>query len=179
MAIVVSVSAEPGHGFSKTPRAAITLLPGLGVEGDAHCGATVRHRSRVAADPLQPNLRQLHLFPAEWLDTLDGMGFQLSPGGLGENVLTRGLDLMALPTGTLLRFSRGPLIAVTGLRNPCHQIESYRPGLLGAVLEKDAQGGLVRKAGIMAVVLEGGKIEPGDRIMPGLPPEPHHPLQRV
>lgn len=179
MGIVVSVSAEPGHGFSKTPRAAITLLPGLGVEGDAHCGATVRHRSRVAADPLQPNLRQLHLFPAEWLEALDARGFDLAPGGLGENVLTRGLDLLALPTGTLLRFSRGPLVAVTGLRNPCRQIEAYRQGLLAAVLDRDAEGAVVLKAGIMAVILEGGAIAPGDSIALSLPPEPHQKLQRV
>lgn len=179
MGVVVSVSAGPGHSFNKTPAPEITLLAGLGVAGDAHCGATVRHRSRVAADPLQPNLRQLHLFPAEWLETLDARGFDLASGGLGENVLTRGLDLPALPTGALLRFSRGPLVAVTGLRNPCHQIERYREGLLSAVLERDAQGELVRKAGIMAVVLEGGKIRPGDTMSLGLPPEPHTPLQRV
>lgn len=179
MGIVVSVSAEPGHGFSKTPRAAITLLPGLGVAGDAHCGATVRHRSRVAADPLQPNLRQLHLFPAEWLEALDARGFDLAPGGLGENVLTRGLDLLTLPTGTLLRFSRGPLVAVTGLRNPCRQIEAYRQGLLAAVLDRDAEGAVVLKAGIMAVILEGGVIAPGDSIALSLPPEPHRKLQRV
>ena len=179
MGMVVSVSAGPGHGFSKTPAPAVTLLAGLGVVGDAHCGATVRHRSRVAADPLQPNLRQLHLFPAEWLEALDARGFDLAPGGLGENVLTRGLDLSALPTGALLRFARGPLIAVTGLRNPCHQIESYRKGLLDAVLERDAGGRLIRKAGIMAVVLEGGEIRPGDRIELSLPPPPHQPLQRV
>ncbi|KQU52656.1 molybdenum cofactor biosysynthesis protein [Bosea sp. Leaf344] len=179
MGIVVSVSAEPGHGFSKTPRAAITLLPGLGVEGDAHCGATVRHRSRVAADPLQPNLRQLHLFPAEWLEALDARGFDLAPGGLGENLLTRGLDLLALPTGTLLRFSQGPLVAVTGLRNPCRQIEAYRQGLLAAVLDRDAEGAVVLKAGIMAVILEGGVIAPGDSIGLSLPPEPHRKLQRV
>lgn len=179
MGIVVSVSAEPGHGFSKTPRAAITLLPGLGVEGDAHCGATVRHRSRVAADPLQPNLRQLHLFPAEWLEALDARGFDLAPGGLGENLLTRGLDLLALPTGTLMRFSQGPLVAVTGLRNPCRQIEAYRQGLLAAVLDRDAEGAVVLKAGIMAVILEGGVIAPGDSIALGLPPEPHRNLQRV
>lgn len=179
MGIVVSVSAEPGHGFSKTPRAAITLLPGLGVEGDAHCGATVRHRSRVAADPLQPNLRQLHLFPAEWLEALDTRGFDLAPGGLGENLLTRGLDLLALPTGTLMRFSQGPLVAVTGLRNPCRQIEAYRQGLLAAVLDRDAEGAVVLKAGIMAVILEGGVIAPGDSIALSLPPEPHRKLQRV
>lgn len=179
MGIVVSVSAEPGHGFSKTPRAAITLLPGLGVAGDAHCGATVRHRSRVAADPLQPNLRQLHLFPAEWLEALDARGFDLAPGGLGENLLTRGLDLLALPTGTLMRFSQGPLVAVTGLRNPCRQIEAYRQGLLAAVLDRDAEGAAVLKAGIMAVILEGGAIAPGDSIALSLPPEPHRKLQRV
>lgn len=179
MGIVVSVSAEPGHGFSKTPRVAITLLPGLGVQGDAHCGATVRHRSRVAADPLQPNLRQLHLFPAEWLEALDVRGFDLAPGGLGENVLTRGLDLLALPTGTLMRFSQGPLVAVTGLRNPCRQIEAYRKDLLAAVLDRDAEGAVVLKAGIMAVILEGGVIAPGDSIALSLPPEPHQKLQRV
>lgn len=179
MAMVVSVSAGPAHSFSKPTQPAITLLAGLGIAGDAHCGATVRHRSRVAADPQQPNLRQIHLFSAEWLETLDARGFALAAGGIGENILTHGLDLLALPTGTLLRFARGPLIAVTGLRNPCHQIEAYRPGLLAAVLETDGQGGLIRKAGIMAVVLAGGEIRPGDGIELRLPPLPHQAMQRV
>jgi len=178
-ATVLSVGLNPAHGFSKPPTGAIRLLAGLGAAGDAHCGATVRHRSRVAADPAQPNLRQLHLIHAELFAELAAGGFDIAPGDLGENVTTAGLDLLALPRGTLLRIGAEALIAVTGLRNPCAQIERFRRGLLAAVLTRDAEGRLVRKAGVMAVVLQGGEIRAGDRIAITLPPLPHAPLDRV
>lgn len=177
---VVSVSCSPAHGFSKpTAPEGITLLAGLGVEGDAHCGATVKHRSRVARNPTQPNLRQLHLMHAELFEELAAKGFAIQPGSMGENVTTQGLDLLALPTGTLLRLGATALIAVTGLRNPCAQLDRFAPGLMQATLDRDAAGGLVRKAGVMAVVLEGGVVRDGDAIAVTLPPPPHRILAPV
>ncbi len=176
---VVSVSRASGHAFSKPVVPGIKLLAGLGVEGDAHCGETVKHRSRVAVDPTQPNLRQVHLLQAELLDEWNLAGFCVAPGQMGENVLTRGLDLLALSAGTRLRLGSEALVEITGLRNPCHQIETFRPGLLRAVLARDAQGGLVRKAGVMAIVIEGGGVTTGDAIAVALPPPPHRALDRV
>jgi MOSC domain-containing protein YiiM len=174
--VVTAVCAARGHHFSKPTRLQITLLAGLGVLGDAHQGETVKHRSRVARDPSQPNLRQLHLVHAELHDELNAAGFALGPGDMGENVTTRGLDLLALPEGTMLRLGRQALVRVTGLRNPCIQMNRFRPGLMDAVLGRDAAGNLVRKAGIMAVVLEGGDIYPGDAITAEPPPPPWRPL---
>ena len=174
---VVSVSKDVEHRFSKRSVEEIVLLAGLGVEGDAHAGVTVQHRSRVAVDPTQPNLRQVHLIQSELLDELPG--FQVEPGGLGENVLTRGVDLLALPTGTVLRLGPDAVVEITGLRNPCLQINRYRSGLLKEVLTKDEQGEIVRKAGIMGVVRTGGAVRPGDPIGVTLPPLPHRRLERV
>lgn len=176
---VVSVGRDGAHRFSKAVLDEIRLLSGLGVEGDAHCGVTVRHRSRVAADPTQPNLRQLHLIQSELFDELAERGFALAPGDLGENVLTRGIDLLALPRGSRLHIGAEAIVEITGLRNPCGQIEAFRPGLLAAVLGRAEDGSLVRKAGIMAVVLTGGRIRPGDAIATVLPPEPWQRLERV
>ena len=180
--LVLAVASSPVHGFSKAaPGAAagIRLVAGLGIEGDAHCGATVRHRSRVARDPNQPNLRQCHLLQAELFEELRGKGFAVAPGALGENVTTAGLDLLALPVGTLLRLGEEALVAVTGLRNPCAQLDRFAPGLMRAVLDRDAQGGLVRKAGVMAVVLAGGVVRPGDAILVTVPQGPYRALQPV
>jgi MOSC domain-containing protein YiiM len=179
MGTIVAVARDEGHRFSKPLLPAIRLLAGLGVEGDAHCGKTVKHRSRVAVDPTQPNLRQVHLIHAELFEELAGKGFSLRPGEIGENVTTRGLDLLALPAGTRLRLGSEALVEVTGLRNPCVQIEAFQPGLLKAVLGRDANGHLVRKAGIMAIVLEGGEVRPGDSIVVTLPALPHRALERV
>ncbi len=178
-ATVISVSAAMGHRFSKPVQGSIRLLPGLGVAGDAHCGETVKHRSRVAVDPTQPNLRQLHLIHAELLDELNAAGFDVAPGQMGENVLTQGLDLLGLPVGTRLRLGAEALVEITGLRNPCAQIEAFRPGLLAAVLGRDAEGRIIRKAGIMGIVLEGGTVAPGDAIGVTLPALPHRVLERV
>ena len=179
MGTIVAVTRDEGHRFSKPLLPAIRLLAGLGVEGDAHCGKTVKHRSRVKVDPTQPNLRQVHLIHAELFEELAGKGFSLRPGEIGENVTTRGLDLLALPAGTRLRLGSEALVEVTGLRNPCVQIEAFQPGLLKAVLGRDANGHLVRKAGIMAIVLEGGEVRPGDSIVVTLPALPHRALERV
>ncbi|MBO9574959.1 MAG: MOSC domain-containing protein [Sphingobium sp.] len=175
---VVSVALDDDHRFSKRRVAAIRLLAGLGVEGDAHQGETVRHRSRVAADPSQPNLRQVHLIAEEALDELAGKRFILAPADLGENITTRGLDLANLPRGTRLRLGDDAVIEVTGLRNPCAQIEHFRPGLLEAVVDKDGEG-LKHKAGVMAIVVASGIIGPGDPITVEMPAEPHAALERV
>lgn len=177
--IVVSVSAGEGHGFSKPPRSSITLLAGVGVEGDAHAGSTVQHRSRVAADPTQPNLRQVHLMHAELHDELDEAGYRVAPGALGENITTRGLDLLGLPVGSVLAIGDHAVLAVTGLRNPCAQIDKHAPGLLKRVAYRDADGLLVRRAGIMSVVIAGGEVAPGMQIRVALPPLPHQALDPV
>ncbi|MFC7474813.1 MOSC domain-containing protein [Dankookia sp. GCM10030260] len=176
---VVAVARSAVHGFSKPAMAEITLLAGLGVAGDTHAGERVQHRSRVARDPTQPNLRQVHLLHAELLEELAGRGFVLRPGDVGENLLTRGLDLLGLPTGTRLRIGGAAEIEATGLRNPCAQLDRFQPGLTAAMLGRAPDGGLVRKAGIMAVVLAGGVVRPGDRIAVTLPPGPHRPLLPV
>jgi MOSC domain-containing protein YiiM len=179
MAVVESVSAGEGHRFSKPVRRLVNLVAGEGVAGDAHRGVTVKHRSRVKADPTQPNLRQVHLIHAELLDELAGKGFTVRPGDIGENVLTRGIDLLALPVGAELGFPSGARIRITGLRNPCAQLDRHAQGLLAAVLDRDAEGRLVRKAGIMGVVVTGGVVRPGDAISVTLPPPPHRRLERV
>jgi MOSC domain-containing protein YiiM len=176
---VIAVSRSPRHSFSKPTQGSIRLVAGLGVEGDAHMGETVKHRSRVRRDPTQPNLRQVHLIHAELLDELRGTGFTVVPGEMGENVTTRGIDLLGLPTGARLYLGEAAVVEVTGLRNPCVQLDRFQPGLMQAVLGRDAQGGLILKAGIMAIVLTGGELRAGDPIAVELPPEPHRPLVRV
>ena len=158
--VVTAVSRSARHTLTKPNQDNIRLLAGLGVEGDAHSGTTVKHRSRVARDPSQPNLRQVHLVHAELHDTLKEQGFAVGAGQMGENVTTRGIDLLGLPTGARLRLGDTAIIEVTGLRNPCAQLDRIQPGLMGATLERAADGSLIRKAGIMAVVLKGGDAGP-------------------
>ena len=177
--MVVAVSRSATHAFTKPNEPSIRLLEGLGVEGDAHAGATVKHHSRVRRDPTQPNLRQVHLLHAELFEELAAQGFALQPGRMGENVTTRGLDLLALPTGARLRIGAAALVEVTGLRNPCAQMETIQPGLMAATLARDAQAGLIRKAGVMAIVLAGGEVRPGDPIGVELPQQPFRPLAPV
>jgi MOSC domain-containing protein YiiM len=157
----------------------VRLRAGHGVEGDAHAGATVKHRSRVRRDRTQPNLRQVHLIPGELHDELRDRGFPVGAGVMGENVTTRGLDLLGLPTGTVLRLGPDAAVEVTGLRNPCRQLDGIAPGLMAAVLDRDADGGLVRRAGIMAVVVAGGEVRPGDAVTVELPSSPYRPLAPV
>ncbi|WP_439599056.1 MOSC domain-containing protein [Falsiroseomonas sp.] len=176
---VVAVAASAGHDFSKPVQDRITLLAGLGVQGDAHCGVLVKHRSRVKANPNQPNLRQLHLIPAERLASLREQGFGVAPGALGENVTTEGVDLFALPRGTRLHLGESAVVEVTGLRNPCHQLDSFQKGLMKATLERAPDGTLLLRAGIMAVVIEGGELTAGDAVRVELPAEPHLALERV
>lgn len=175
---VVGVHVDPKHAFSKRPAGEITLLEGLGVEGDAHCGVTVQHRSRVRFDPSQPNLRQVHLIHAELLEHLAGRGFAVRPGDLGENITTRGLDLLGLPVGARLTIGDA-VVAVTGLRNPCVQIDRFADGLLKEVVHTDDEGRLVRLAGIMGTVARGGVVRPGDPIGVTLPPGRHRSLGKV
>jgi hypothetical protein len=179
MASVVAVSLRRGHHFSKTPSLSIRLLTGLGVAGDAHMGETVKHRWRVRKDPTQPNLRQVHLMHAELFDELRRKGFALQPGDLGENVTTSGIDLLALPTGARLHLGATAVVEVTGLRNPCIQLDGFQKGLMAATLDKDSDGNLIRKAGIMSIVLADGDVRPGDAIRVELPDMPHQPLLPV
>jgi MOSC domain-containing protein YiiM len=176
---VIAVSCRADHNVSKRNRDSIRLLAGLGVEGDAHAGETVKHRSRVRADPTQPNLRQVHLIHSELHDELREQGFDVTPGAMGENVTTRGVDLLGLPTGTRLRLGEDAVVEVTGLRNPCTQLDGLQEGLMAAVLDRDAEGNLVRKSGIMGVVLTGGEVRPGDSIEVELPAPPHRALEKV
>ncbi|MCC6175031.1 MAG: MOSC domain-containing protein [Chloroflexi bacterium] len=176
---VTAVSRSATHTMIKPCQSSIHLVTGLGVEGDAHLGVTVKHRSRVARDPSQPNLRQVHLIHTELLDELQASGFDVTEGQMGENVTTRGIDLLGLPTGTRLHLGETAVVEVTGLRNPCAQLDGVRPGLMAATLDHDEQGNLVRKAGIMGIVLADGDVKPGDAIRAELPPEPHHRLECV
>ncbi|MFG2295685.1 MOSC domain-containing protein [Streptomyces sp. NPDC048603] len=178
-AVVAAVSSNAEYSFSKPNRDSITLLAGLGVEGDVHAGVTVKHRSRVAEDPTQPNLRQVHLIHRELFDEVAAAGFEVGAGGLGENVTTEGIDLHALPRGAVLRLGAEAEVEITGLRNPCLQIDHFREGLLKQVVGRDADGAIVRKAGIMGVVRRGGTVRPGDGITVTLPAGPHEPLERV
>ena len=179
MGSVIAVSSRIGHHFSKTPDLSIRLLKGLGVAGDAHMGETVKHRSRVRKDPTQPNLRQVHLMHTELFDELRAKGFVVRPGELGENVTTSGIDLLALPAGARLHLGASAIVEITGLRNPCIQIDHFQQGLMAATLDKDAQGNLVRKAGVMSIVISEGDARPGDAIRVEMPAEPHRPLLPV
>lgn len=171
--MIIAVAQARGHHFSKRTALSIRLIAGLGVEGDAHAGATVKHRSRVARDPSQPNLRQVHLIHRELFDGLRPRGFDIAPGDLGENITTSGIDLLGLPVGARLRLGADAIVEITGLRNPCVQIDRFRTGLMAAVLDRAPDGGLIRKSGVMGVVIAGGDVRPGDAIAVDLPALPH------
>jgi MOSC domain-containing protein YiiM len=176
---VVAVCAAKGHNFSKPPCLSIRLVAGLGVAGDAHMGEKVKHRSRVRKDPNAPNLRQVHLMHTELFDELRGKSFDVKAGDLGENVTTQGIDLLGLSAGTRLHVGDHAVVEVTGLRNPCVQIDDFQKGLLKATLDKTPDGELVRKAGVMSIVLIGGDVKPGDAIRIEKPEGPHRPLLPV
>ncbi len=177
--VVSAVSCTATHTFTKPGRDHVRLVADVGVEGDAHAGTTVRHRSRVARDPTQPNLRQVHLIHAELHEELRARGFDVSPGQMGENITTFGVPLLELPTGTRLRLGEEAVVEITGLRNPCGQLDALQSGLKAALLEHDARGNLVRKAGVMGIVIAGGKVQPGDQITVAVPAAPHRPLEPV
>ena len=176
---VIAISKSPSHSFSKPNQKSIRLVTGLGVEGDAHLGEKVQHRSRVAKDPNQPNLRQVHLIHAELHDELRERGFDVSAGQMGENITTRGINLLGLPAGTRLHIGKTAIVEVTGLRNPCYQLDDFQAGLMKAVLDRDEQGNLIRKAGVMGIVLTDGEVYVNDDIRVELPPETHEPLKPV
>jgi MOSC domain-containing protein YiiM len=176
---VTAVSRSGRHTLTKPTCDRIRLIVGLGVEGDAHSGETVKHRSRVRRDPSQPNLRQVHLIHAELHDELRIGGISVSVGEMGENITTRGIDLLGLPTGTRLHLGATAVVEVTGLRNPCTQLNQIQPGLMAATLGRGEDGALIRKAGIMGIVLAGGEVQPGDPVRVELPPAPHRPLEPV
>jgi MOSC domain-containing protein YiiM len=176
---VAAVSRSRSHTFSKALALSIRLITDLGVEGDAHCGEKVKHRSRVRANPDQPNLRQVHLIQAELHEELRAAGFRVGPGDMGENVTTQGIDLLALPRGARLRIGRDVVLQVTGLRNPCVQLDRFQHGLMQAVLDRAPDGTLIRKAGIMTIVETGGEIYVGDPILIDLPAGPQLGLQPV
>lgn len=178
-AVVVSVSSDPGHNFSKKIWDAITLITGLGVEGDAHLGERVQHRTLVRKDPTLPNLRQVHLIHSELFEELRQGGFNIAAADLGENILTCGIDLLGLPLGTRLHIGDAATVEITGLRNPCRQLEAFRQGLVAAVFYKDERGELVRKAGIMGIVAAGGVVRPGDPIRVEMPSGERRPLPRL
>ncbi len=177
--LVTAVGRSARHTFGKPTEAGIRLLAGLGVEGDAHAGETVKHRSRVRQDPSQPNLRQVHLIHAELHDELRAAGFDVSAGQMGENVTTRGVDLLGLPAGATLHLGETASVELTGLRNPCKQLDGLQPGLMRAVLDRDEEGNLARKAGVMGVVVSEGEVRPGDEVRVEFPPGPRRPLEKV
>lgn len=176
---IYALSKSATHTLRKFNTTHIVLVAGWGVEGDAHAGETVKHRSRVAQDPSQPNLRQVHLIQAELHAELKARGFDVEAGQMGENITTEGLDLLALPRHTRLHIGENAVVEVTGLRNPCNQLNSIQPGLMQAVLDRDEQGNLIRKAGIMGIVERGGLVSVGDSIGVELPEPPFLPLERV
>lgn len=176
---ILAVSRGDRHGPGKANQPVIRLIAGLGVEDDVHAGVTVKHRSRVARDPTQPNLRQIHLIHAELFDELALAGFPITPGAMGENITTRDVDLLGLPAGALLCLGDQAVVEITGLRNPCSQLDDMQPGLMRACLGRDADGGSLRKAGVMGVVVQGGEVRPGDPIAIRPPPEPYARLRPV
>ncbi|MDM4764349.1 MOSC domain-containing protein [Galbitalea sp. SE-J8] len=175
---IVAVSRDGAHRFSKTPVESIELVEGLGVRGDAHFGATVQHRSRVRRDPTQPNLRQVHLIHGELLDDVAAAGFAVEPGELGENITTRGIALLDLPRDTELAVGTAR-VRVTGLRNPCLQIDAFSDGLLREIVGRDASGNVVRKGGVMAVVIASGVVRAGDPVRVVSTPAQSLPLEPV
>jgi hypothetical protein len=177
--IVKAVSKSSSHTFNKYNCEKINLVKGLGIEGDAHSGKTVKHRSRVARDPLQPNLRQVHLIHAELFEELAENGFDVTAGQLGENITTFDIDLLNLPKNTILKIGQNSEIIITGLRNPCIQIDSIQKGLMKAMLYRDEDGNLMRKSGVMGIVLKGGEIKVGDKIEIKMPKDSFQKLEVV
>jgi len=176
---VHSLSSSAQHSFSKHTTHQVEVIKGIGIKGDAHAGVKVKHRSRVAKDPNQPNLRQIHLIHLELLKELVAKGYTVNPGDLGENITTEGISILNLPKDTILKIGENVAIQITGLRNPCHQIDKFQKGLLKEVVGKNDAGDIIRMAGIMAIVLEGGMIKVNDEILVELPALPHQKLERV
>ena len=176
---IIAVSKSGRHTFSKQNAGSIRLVAGLGVEGDAHMGEKVKHRSHVKKNPDRPNLRQVHLIHNELFDEFAAAGFSVLPGEMGENITTQGIDLLGLPTGTKLHLGGSAVVQITGVRNPCSQIDDFQQGLMAACLDRDQDGNLVRKSGVMGIVLAGGEVRAGDEIRVELPAGPYTPLEKV
>ena len=176
---VVAVSSSPKHTFSKSSLPSITLIAGVGVAGDVHSGELIKHRYLVRRDPTQPNLNQVHLIHQELFTLLADKGHHVTAGQLGENITTEGLDLLSLPTGAVLHIGPEASIELTGLRNPCVQINEFQDGLMKLLRYRNSDGNIVRICGVMAVALTGGVVRPGDAITVDLPPEPHQPLAYI
>lgn len=176
---VIAVASDKAHNFSKPTQPAINLIAGFGVEGDAHGGATVQHLSDKKKNPEAPNLRQVHLMHAELFDELAEQGITVLAGQMGENIVTRGIDLLSLSEGTEFHFPSGAIIQITGLRSPCKKLNTIHPDLLKAVVEKRADGSVNKKTGVMSVVLTGGKVCEGDEIKVVTPQGEHKPLECV
>ena len=115
----------------------------------------------------------------EILSELNDKGFSVIPGELGENITTQGIDLLSLPQGCQLHIGKTTIIELTALRNPCVQIENFQTGMLKEVISKDKQGKIMRKLGMMGVVLSGGHVQPNDEITIQLPEQPHKSLEYI
>jgi hypothetical protein len=176
---VIAVCSRDAHLFSKENRVEIELIKNFGINGDAHAGMYVKHRSRVKKNPKQLNLRQVHLIPIELLNEMKQHRYDLHPGDLGENITTSGIDLINLPLNSQINIGEEVVLEVKGLRDPCKQIEAFKEGLLKKMITKDADGNLIRKTGIMTIVLEGGIVKPNDKIEVVLPKKPYHKLEVV
>ena len=173
---VIAVSRKATHKFSKNNQLAIDLVAGFGVSGDAHYGQTVQHRYDKKKDPNRPNLRQVHLIQSELFDWVANKGYAIAPGDLGENITTRGIDLLALPLGTRLKLGESAIVELTGLRHPCKLINSLGQNLMDVMKDSTPKGEMRPKAGVMSVVIESGKIMPDDEVVVFLPNGPFVPL---
>lgn len=174
--MVLSLHKSATHSMEKFASDSLKLITDFGVEGDVHAGATVKHRSRLLTQKHKPNLRQVHLIGKELHDELAEKGFEVKPGQMGENILTKDIDLMALPEGSMLQIGEEVELVIQGIRNPCKQLNGIHKGLMKAVLDKDSEGNLIRKAGVMATVKKGGWIHRNDKIHVTYPPQPHKAL---
>lgn len=173
---VIAVASDSGHNFSKPLRPVINLIAGFGVEGDAHAGKTVQHLWDKKKTPYAPNLRQVHLVHEEIFAQLAEDGFTVTPGDIGENIVTRGIDLLNLPLATQLEFQSGAVVELTGLRDPCSKLNKVQDGLIHKFVYKSEEGKRAVKSGVMSIVLTGGEIRPHDSITVKLPEGPHEPL---
>jgi MOSC domain-containing protein YiiM len=174
---VVAVASKEKHEFSKRTRHAITLVEDHGVEGDVHAGRVIQHRYLAKKMPVMPNNRQVHLIASELFTELGLSGFNVSPGELGENITTAGLDLTNLPLGTRLRLGSSAVVEITGLRTPCSLIDRFQKGLKRAMIMKHEQPRF--RCGVLGVAKATGKIAPGDPIIVELPSFSLQPLPEL
>jgi MOSC domain-containing protein YiiM len=172
---VVAVHRKEEYGVFKEIQESVHLVKGFGVQGDAHMGTLVQHRYNKKQNPNQPNLRQVHLIQAELFDDLKELGLIVKPGEMGENITTRNIDIINLPLDTKLHLGDSAILQLTGLREPCGQLNTVQKGLKNAVLDESGKS----RVGVMSVVLRGGAVKADDLIRVELPSEPHQDLQPV